>query len=191
MGSTDILLDEIIKLKIQLRGMFLEHFATHELFSWVWWLLIALIIIPLAVWWRFVDKKRLVEIMMFGLLIGLCAVFLDVLGSEMMLWEYPVHVLPQVALLLPVDFVVLPVIQMGIYQRYSKWKGYIIVSVIAALTQSFVAEPIAAFIGQYKPISWKYIYSVPIYLVINICVKLFIELVKKRQAAEIDKANPK
>jgi hypothetical protein len=154
----------------------------RELFSWVWWLLIALIIVPLAVWWKLVDKKRLIEICMFGLLINIAATFLDVLGSELLLWEYPVHVLPRVPLLIPVDYVVLPVIQMYIYQRFPKWKKYIIVSVIAAALQSFVAEPLAIWIGQYKLVLWQLIYSFPIYLIIDFSAKFLIELFKKRQA---------
>jgi hypothetical protein len=181
MGQGD-LLEQILKLKEQLRDLYFQYFMERELFSWVWWLLIALIIVPLAVWWKLVDKKRLIEICMFGLLINIAATFLDVLGSELLLWEYPVHVLPRVPLLIPVDYVVLPVIQMYIYQRFTKWKKYIIVSVIAAAMQSFVAEPLAIWIGQYKLVLWQLIYSFPIYLIIDFSAKFLIELFKKRQA---------
>jgi hypothetical protein len=184
------LLDEIIRLKEHLRSLFFEHFFEYELFSWVWWLSIAMVIVSLVVWWKLVDKKRLLEICVFGLIIDLFAAFLDVSGSEYVLWEYPVHLLPQVPLLFPVDFVILPVIQMYIYQKFPKWGKFILVSAIASALQSFVAEPLAVLIGQYKIIHWEYYYSFPIYLIINIMTKFILERLKKRQAVERLKAEP-
>ncbi len=181
------LLELIRKLREQLRDASFQHFFKFELFSPVWFLLIALIVIPLIVWWILVDKKRLLEICMFGLLIGMSSTFLDILGSDYVLWLYPVHVLPMTAVLIPVDFVVLPVIQMYIYQKCPKRGKYLLFSLIAAAVQTFIAEPLALLIGQYKNIHWSILYSLPIYFAMNVSAKFLVGCFKKRQEKEIYK----
>ena len=99
---------------------------------------------------------------------------------NMYIGNTPIHLLPQVPLLFPVDFVILPVIQMYIYQTFPKWGKFILVSAIASAVQSFIFEPLAVLIGQYRLIQWEYIYSFPIYLMINLITKFAVELLKKR-----------
>ena len=180
------MLDEIIKLKVQLRDSMVQHWLSREFLTWVWWLDIAMIIVCLVVWWKVVDKKRLLEISIFGLLINVSSVFLDVLGSEFALWEYPVHILPQVPLLFPVDFVILPIMKMTVYQKCPRWGMFLIVSTITAALASFVFEPLAVWIGQYKLITWKYYYSLPIYILIAVFGKLVVQkflAVQKKSAS--------
>ncbi|HBP63436.1 MAG TPA: hypothetical protein DD730_04010, partial [Desulfosporosinus sp.] len=123
--------------------------------------------------WKFVDKRRLLEIVAFGFLINILATFLDVVGSELLLWNYTLRILPQIPLLFPVDFVIVPIFYMLVYQRYTNWKHYLLASTILAIVLSFVAEPIAVYIGQYQLISWKFIYSFPIYIVLASLGKIF------------------
>ena len=182
-------LNELIeKLQEQLREASFEHYFRYELFSGVWWLLIALLIIPLIVWWKLVDKKRLLQICMFGLLTGLLCTFLDVIGIDYVLWKYPRHVLPQTALLLPVDFVILPVIQMYVYQKWPTWGKFVLGSIVSAAIQAFIAEPLAILIGQYKLISWKLIYSFPIYVFLDVTIKFIVDRFKKQQDKAINKS---
>lgn len=189
MGQRDILLDNIIGLKTQLRDMSFQHYFAAELFSRVWWFEVATIIIAFVIWWKILDKERLLEITVFGLLVNVIAAFLDVLGTDFVLWEYPVRVLPQLPLLVPIDYVAIPVIDMIIYQKFPKWGKYILVSAITAAALAFIVEPLAVFIGQYKPITWKFVYSFPIYILINIIVKFVTERFKSMQtAAKIKKA---
>jgi hypothetical protein len=181
MGGNDPLIDEITQLKIQLRDLLLQHYKTHEVFSWVWWIGIAFAIIPIFIWWRVLDKKRILEICVFGLIVNVTAVFLDVIGSEMVLWEYPIHILPQTALLFPVDFVLVPVVNMVLYQKYPKWGKFLLASAIAAAVLAFIAEPFAIWIGEYKLISWSLFYSFPIYIIIDIFAKFLTERLKSKQ----------
>ncbi len=173
--------DLILQLKMQLRDAAFEHFARYELFSAVWWMLLGLAVVPLIIWWKLVDKKRLFEISMFGLLLGLTATFLDVIGTDYGLWVYRVHMLPETAVLVPVDFVVLPVIQMYVYQRCPKWGKYLLFSLLSAAVQSFAAEPLAVLIGQYKLVRWNILYSFPIYLAMDVIIKWIAGRFKKAQ----------
>ncbi len=189
MGSSEAMLEEIIRLNEQVRDLSFEHYFTYQLFSWVWWLNIAMLIVPLIVWWRTVDKTRLLEICVVGLLMCISAAILDVTGTEYVLWDYGVKVVPRAALLLPVDYVILPVILMHVYQNYSTWGKYLIAAVVVALLKSFVAEPLAVLIGQYRLIRWEYIYSVPIYIALYIIIKFMLERFKKVQNIALEKSN--
>jgi hypothetical protein len=94
-----------------------------------------------------------------------------------------VHVLPQLPLLIPVDYIYVPVVDMIICQFFSKWREYLIASTAAAAVLAFVLEPIAVGIGMYHLVTWRYIYSFPIYILINIIAKFMTERFKARQAA--------
>lgn len=173
--------DTIIKIKEHLRDLSLQYFFDFVLFSWVWWLTIGLIIVPILIWWIYVDKSRLLEISVYGSLIAFTAVFLDSIGSALVLWEYPVNAIPIVPLLFPVDFVVLPVLKMTIYQKYNKWSSFTVASLVIASFGAFIAEPVAVWIGQYKLIHWQYIYSFPIYFIISMLTKLIVQRFRKIQ----------
>jgi hypothetical protein len=179
----------IVQLRMQLKDATFENFSRYELFGAVWWVLIALIVLPLIVWWILVDKKRLLEISMFGLLLGLINTFLDVIGTDYGLWNYVVHILPESAVLIPVNLIVLPAIQMYVFQNCPKWGKYMIFSILAAAVQAFVAEPLAMLIGQYELIHWSVLYSFPTYIVIDVIAKFIVDLFKKRQEKEITKGS--
>ncbi len=175
MGGPDQLHEEIIQLKEKLNDLFVERYWKSEIFSPIWWLSVALIILPMILWWRIVNKKRLLEICVFGLLTNIIATFLDIGLSDHMMWEYPVRVLPQVALFLPVDYVIVPVTGMVLYQKFHAWGKFFLASTAASALMSFVGEPLAVRIGMYELFEWKYIYSFPIYIAIYMIVKFITQ----------------
>src|SRR5665647_312015 len=167
------LMDQIIQTKMMYQQLTMEHWVKYEVFTWQWWIGVASVIIPLLLWWKVVDRRRLLEITAFGFMVNILATFLDVMGSELLLWNYTLRTLPQIPLLFPVDFILVPVFYMLIYQRYKPWKQFLLASTILALALAFVAEPLAVYIKQYQLIHWKFIYSFPIYIFIVILSKLF------------------
>ena len=175
------MIDQIIRIKIMYRQLSIEHWVKFEVFTWQWWIGIAVVIIPLLLWWKQVDKRRILEISVYGLLVNIFAIFLDVVGSELVLWNYTIRILPQMPLLFPVDYILLPISYMLIYQRYPAWKQFLLASIIVALALAFVTEPLAVYIKQYQLISWHYIYSFPIYIMISILSKLITNMMLARQ----------
>ncbi len=175
MSGPDQLHEEIIRLKEKLNDMFVQHYWESEIFTPVWWISIALAIIPIMIWWKIVDKKRLLEMSVFGLLVNVVATFLDIGLSDHMMWEYPVRILPQMALLLPVDYVIVPVAGTILYQKFPKWWNFLVACTVTSAFMSFVCEPIAVYIGMYRLLTWRYIYSFPIYIAIYVIIKLITE----------------
>lgn len=187
MNGEDALLDEIINLKNRLLSLELRHFYTRELFGWVWWLGIACIIGVAVIWWKIIDKRRLTELFLFGLIVGVTSVSLDVIGSGMVLWVYPINIPVPIPILVPVDFFILPAVFSIIYQKCPAWGMYMLASAAAATLLSFGFEPFAMWIGQYKLMSWHLIYSFPVYIIIIVLAKFATERLTAGQAAAIGK----
>ncbi|OEH87040.1 hypothetical protein BHU72_00835 [Desulfuribacillus stibiiarsenatis] len=163
---------ELVKeMKWQLWVVSLNHWYFDDIRKWTWWLSLAFTVVPLYIWWKVVDKKRLLEIVIIGLLANITSSFLDIVGSEAVLWGYPDRLFPNLPRVLPVDFTVIPVTYMLIYQYFPTWKHYIIAIVSMSLLFSFVAEPILVAIGLYEIYYWEYIYSFPIYIAMGIVIR--------------------
>ncbi len=175
------MIEQIIQTKLIYKQLSIEHWVKYEVFTWQWWIGLACVVIPLLVWWKLVDRRRILEVTVFGLLINISASFLDVLGSESVLWNYTIRILPQTPLLFPVDYILLPILYMLIYQRYKAWKQFLYASTGIALALAFAVEPLAVYIKQYQLISWHYIYSFPIYILISIFSKLITNKMLSRQ----------
>jgi len=182
MAGRDPLLEKIIQVKAELLDLFLEHYFKHELFGWTWWITVAMFVVPLVVWWKTADKRRILELCVFGLLVNVAASFLDVFGTLYGLWEYPVHILPMNSLLFPVDYVIVPTVGMHLYQRFAKWKPFLLACTAASAVMSFACEPLAVWLGMYKLFQWKYVYSFPIYIALYAIARLITQMLASRQA---------
>jgi len=190
MIPSELLNQLIIQSRMQIKQLSIEHWVKYEVFTLQWWIGISCVILPLWILWKFVDRRRLLKITAFGLLVCILATFLDIVGSELLLWNYTVRILPQIPLLFPVDFVIVPILYMLVYQRYEAWKPFLLASTITSLALAFIAEPLAVYIKQYQLIHWKYVYSFPIYIVLASLGKLFADKLLALQNRSLKLANP-
>lgn len=175
---------DVYEAKDKLMEAMLRHWYFDDLRKWTWWLSLVLTIIPLIIWWKIVDRKRLLEITVYGLLANITATFLDVIGSELVLWSYPDRLLPNLPRLLPIDYVVVPVAYMLIYQYFPKWKDFVIAMTVLSLIFSFVAEPLLVLLNMYELHYWQYWYSLPIYFAIGVVLRIFLEALLRQQIKE-------
>ncbi|WP_213367773.1 CBO0543 family protein [Mesobacillus boroniphilus] len=122
-------------------------------------------VVPAIVWWIRVDKTRLIENTAFGLFYGVTAIFLDSIGSNAMVWTYPVRLTPYLnPQLYPYDVGVVIIPFMLVYQKYGfSFKKFFISTGLLSLFLAFIAEPSMVYLGIYKEITWKHVYSFPIY----------------------------
>lgn len=175
---------DIIKLQNRLFETNYTFWIEHVLFSFNWWFLIILTILPWAIWWRFVDKKRIIEISLMGTLVMITSVFLDVVGISFLLWGYAYKDIQMIPLLSPIDLTILPIVYMFVYQIFSKWKSYLFSLIVAATGAAFIVEQLFEWMDIYQLYSWKHIYSFFIYIAIGIVFKWLIQKMKERQAQE-------
>jgi hypothetical protein len=132
-----------------------------------------------VIWIKLVDRKRILEISLFGtLLVGVISI-LDALGMELGLWGYKYNITPLLPGLLPVNFSVLSVLGMFLYQYFRSWKTFLIALTVLCCLLSFVGEPFMEYIGVYQRYGWKYWYSLPIYIVKPIVIRLMVTMLMK------------
>lgn len=170
-------------LEVQLTQLRIENWLHHDLFAWQWWLLLTVLIIPWFFWWKKVDKSRLLEITLLGMIILIISSYLDSVLTELGLWEYHYWIVPLWPRLISADFTVLPVTYMFVYQKYgATWKGFITAMTITSALYAFGGESLLVWINVYELHSWKHYYSFPAYLAEGILVKWLIGFLKAWQA---------
>jgi|GEM_PF-234843 len=152
--------------------MQIQHWLKYELFTPQFWLLIGMLIIPWVIWWALVDKRRFLEIIIYGLLISTVVTVLDEVGCQLNWWDYRYDIEPLFPRLIPMNFTMLPVAYMLIYQYFTKWKPFVMANIAAAALMTFVGEPVFAMTGIYVLLEWKSIYSFPIYIILALIMKL-------------------
>jgi magnesium-transporting ATPase (P-type) len=134
----------------------------YVIFTWQWWLQLALTIIPWILWVIFRKKHSSRRLLLSGLFIITISYFLDVVGITLGLWQYRWELLPMTPSITPWDASLIPVAVMLTLQynpfnlnKYAK-------AVIFSAGASFIAEPIFAHYGFYILIKWRFLYSFPI-----------------------------
>lgn len=157
------------------------YWIEHVLFSFNWWLLLILAIVPWFVWWKYVDKERIIEISLIGLLSMVIVTGLDIIGTSFAFWTYGFNVIQMITTMSTVDMTLLPILNMFLYQLFPKWKSYIIASIVLALIGTFIVEPLFAWRNIYILHEWEYIYSLPIYITFTAFLKWFVHKIKAYQ----------
>lgn len=151
--------------------MVIANWLRDDLHKWTWWLNLALTILPVLIMWRLIDRRRFLEILVYGFIIGMLSTFLDVLGLAFMLWEYPDKFLPILPRLFPVNLVGLPFVYMLVYQTFTEWRSFSMASIFLAALLAFVGEPVFVWLNLYHPLAWHYYYSFPIYFLMAVVCK--------------------
>lgn len=160
-----------------------EFWFNNVVFSYQWWLLVAVTIIPFIVWWKIVDRRRLFEITTYGLFVALLSGLLDAIGVETDAWDYKYDLIPLLDVFIVYDISVLPISYMVIYQYFPKWRQFIIAHIILAFVFAFVAEPLLIWLDIYQVMNWKHIYSLPGYFFLAIFLRwVMAQLLKKHQS---------
>jgi hypothetical protein len=171
---------EINQARDNLEALVIQQWKREIVFTWEWWLLIALTIVPLVLWWRIVDKQRAHEIAFYGCMINIMAIILDDFGIHLSWWGYPVNLLPMLPPLITADSILVPIAFMIGYQLFSSnWRTFLIANAIIGAFIAFVAEPIFVWIGYYQLITWKLGYSFLFYIAASSLARLVVVRISK------------
>ncbi|WP_430540020.1 CBO0543 family protein [Neobacillus drentensis] len=104
----------------------------------------------------------------------------DEIGSYFDFWSYPHQFLVFTHRFNAVDFSVMPVMMALTYQYFSKWKPYLVATVIMSVIICFIGIPIFVFWGLYKLEDWNYFYSFLVTLLMFIMMKMMVDFVNNR-----------
>ena len=163
-----------------------QNWIDNVVFTPRWWIILGLLVVPWIVWYRLVYKKRIIEMLAYGLVMSGIILLIDEVGCELTLWTYPVKLIPIFPRLMAISSSLAPTVYMLLYQYFPKWKAFIIANIILSLVFSFILEPILVWMNLYDLVTWKYINSVPTYLFAAILLKLFAEKIKRIQHNALD-----
>lgn len=185
--SDNPLWKEILKTRIKLNEMDLTFWLKNNIFSLVWWLMLVLFISFWFIWWKHVNKTRLLEIVTFGVMVAFIATVVDIFGCEYVRWGYPVDLDPLITPETITDFCILPVTYMLLYQYFTDWKSFTIAAVVISAILAFVAEPIAILLDIYQMNNWNHLYSFLMYILLALTLKWLmnkIVIIQKKVSIE-------
>lgn len=156
--------ENIIQAQHTISKLTVDYWLNYTVGRWYWWFLVFWAIVPLIIWWKYTDRNRFLEVSFFGLMTSICAGILDTIGVFMGAWAYPYQFLPYMPNFFPIDYVVIPVVFMLIYQKYPGWKMFFIVTTIVSTFLTLILDPIMVSINIYQPLTWQYYYSAPTFV---------------------------
>lgn len=167
----------------------IDNWLDTDLNTLAWWSEIGLFIVSLAIWWKLVDKKRLLELTFYGFVVMTVSIWMDETGYELGLWYYPVDLIPIFPPSTAIDYVMLPVTYALVYQYCRSWKSFLIATVLMSGVFSFVLEPLLEKFGFYIIIKWRSYYSFPIYISIAVVMKAVVEKIKAIMASHDEQSS--
>lgn len=180
---------QILRQRVALKNTNYKFWLNYNLFSFVWWLMLIFFILVWVIWWKLVDKTRLAEIVLYGLMIGLAATLMDVVGVAFILWGYPNMFSPLVPPVFSITvYGLLPIAFMLTYQYTTDWKSFAIATVIVSIILAFVAEPVAEGLGILQLNKWKHLYSFFTNIAIPLSLKYVINKILAIQKKQISQA---
>lgn len=154
-----------------------DSWLKYDVFSAGWWILLVLIVAAFAVWLKLLDKSRLKETILFAALCFIIVLGFDEYGDELILWDYPVDLIPIFRTVTSFNLLLLPMVYSLMYQ-YFKGRNFVWAALISTAAICFIVEPLLSLGNMYHLINWRYWWSLPFYfaaalLVRKVTVKAF------------------
>lgn len=164
---------ESVELQRQLTADRIDRWLAEDFLHLRWWVLIALYIICAIIWWKLIDKRRLKETILFIAMAYIAVLGINEYGLELILWDYPIDILPFFPPFSSVNLLLLPSLYSLIYQHFSSARTYILATLAATAVFCFVLEPLLSWGGFFELLNWKYWINFPMYTVMALLVWLF------------------
>lgn len=152
------IIDNICQLRVELWGYQFTEWRMN-LFSVRWWGVVVSIAAAYAIWWKYVDKSRLTQILLFGSFIAVFRTIMDDAGASAGLWVYSVKPLPLGHALFLNDLTIVPLGFMLVYQYCQSWKNFFFWTVIAEVCYSFIVLPVLVRFDILRLYNWQYHYT--------------------------------
>jgi hypothetical protein len=137
-----------------------QDWISTELFSLGWFITIGLLTTIYAIWLKLVDKSRLRDIVLLGLLSVMGFVITElVLIGYLGVAEYKIRLFPFEPNLFIVSVTKAPILYMLILQYTASWRKYLLWAGIGTAVISFGLFPLYSLLGIYQLHKWNYVYQ--------------------------------
>lgn len=170
--------DEVSDKYVKIHDEVERIWAQKMVFTWHWWLDVALAVLPWILWIIVRDKKKTHSLLYAGLFAMFMATILDMAGVSQGGWNYNTWLLPFFTEYLPWDWTVMPVGVMLYLQYWPRITGRLFrrhlgfmkspfaAGIFFGASAAYIIEPIFVGLGVYEQSGWEHHYSLPIYFVI-------------------------
>ncbi len=148
-----------------------------KVISFQWFLLLAMLILPWIIWWKIVDRRQIAEIFSYGILVSIISSLFNSNGLNLLLFSYSYNLLPFSPRAYSFSLSVIPVTYMLLFQYFKTWKSFAIATIAVAAISAFGVQPIFAWLDIYKLITWNYLYSFLVLLLIGLGGKVVHQMV--------------
>jgi len=142
---------ETWQIKIQL---WQQSFLTPR-----WWFIAVTIAATYALWWKLTDKRRIVELLLYGSFVAVARVIYDNWGISSGRWTYVTDLVPLGYSLFLNDLTVIPLFMMLVYQYAPTWKAFLVLLVVVQGAISLLFWPLTMALGILVLHDWRLSYS--------------------------------
>lgn len=172
------MLEEVNQLQIE----YWQSFSYFD--TWQFWIVVIALILPIIILFFSIDKRKMLLLGFFGLNYHVWFAYVNKIGINMGLWEYPyelVPFLPSFAL----DASLVPVSFMLLYQwTLNRQKNIYLYSVLLSALFAFVLKPIMVnfhFFHMFKGVNYIYLFLsyIALFIVSKLITNLFLWLQKQ------------
>lgn len=108
--------DMIIQAKENLHQLLYSQWITEQFLSSKWFATTGLIAFSYFLFFYLVDKKRIIEILLYGSLISVIYTIYDMFGSQFVFWTFLLREFPIMPSIFPDNLTYVPLYAMLVYQ---------------------------------------------------------------------------
>lgn len=152
----------IYRTVAEANGDLVRMWREHEFLQPVWWMNLALAVLPWVIWFRVRPKASADRLLYAGFVALIMASYLNFFGTIFGAWVYTVHLVPTVPSYAVWDFSLYPVATMLFLQ--ARPQASPIGKAFAFASTATLLEVLFTWLDWYRPIRWAVLYSFAIHL---------------------------
>jgi hypothetical protein len=188
-GSVKLItIDEIIKANDALNKLTTQRWFSQELFTIRWWGLAGFLVLSYVLCFKLLDKKRLVELLLYGSLVSVFSVVLDIYIENRNLFLYKARLIPIIPSIFIYDITALPLYFMVLYQHAATWKKYSIWITLVSLLLGYIFTPLMVKLGYLQLINWSYTKAFLVIIFVGFLAKAVVSLILYVQEKNLQKS---
>lgn len=128
-----------------------QQWISQELFSLGWFVMVGVLAVVYAIWFKVVDKRNLTSLLLLGSLSAVGFGVSDlILEGFFGLWEYQIRLIPLTPALFVTSYTIGPILFMIVAQYTTSWKSYLTWASVATAVIFFGIVPLYIMLGILK-----------------------------------------
>lgn len=165
--------EEIMQKSDALNNLILTKWLKQEFLTFEWFFTLFVVLVCYLLFFYLVDKKRIVEILLYGSLVAVAYVVYDSIGMFFGFWAVKIAISPVYPNFFGSSLTVAPLLAMILYQYKSPWNSFLRWSIL------FSGLLIFGYYGFLLSNMGIFAYLKPYAKIIDLCSFLFVIIVPR------------